>query len=313
MTAPLDPDIAALAAASAAAGLPPITEVDPDEARRRTSRGDALVAPGPPIARVLDLDALGVPIRLYSPSTEPVGRVVMYVHGGGWVTGDLETLDGFCRVVAQECGTVVVSVDYRLAPEHPHPAGLDDISAVWTWIADTDADGSVLPGTRAGLIGDSSGGNLVAVLASGTQPQPAFQALLYPVVDHDLSRSSYSDHAAAFPLGAAAMAWFWDHYVPDPAERSAAGVSPLRSTHLHELPPTLVVVAGHDPLYDEGIAYATALREAGVRVDLVEEPDLPHSFLRLTAVSARAQAAQVDVVAALQRLWGSSDAPYSLD
>lgn len=302
MSEALDPEIAALAATSAAAGLLPLTAVDPAEARRRTTRADALVAPGPELARVTDSDADGVPVRVYSPSYQPLGRVVLYVHGGGWVTGDLETLDGFCRGVAAACDTVVVSVDYRLAPEHPYPAGLEDVATAWAWVTGTDVDGAVLPGAHAGLLGDSSGGNLVAVHASRAVPRPDFQALLYPVVDHDLDRPSYAAHASAFPLGSAAIGWFWDHYVPDPARRADPAVSPIRSDALADLPATLVIVAAHDPLHDEGVAYAHAVRSTGVPVGLVEHPTLPHSFLRLTGVSAAARAAQADVFGALHRL-----------
>jgi acetyl esterase len=310
VTEPLDLEVAALAMASKAAGLPPITSIDPAEARRRTTRADALVAPGPSLARVADLDALGVPIRLYSPSQQPLDRIVMYVHGGGWVTGDLETLDGFCRTVAAACHAVVVSVDYRLAPDHQYPAGLDDVATVWSWIALTEAGGHVVAGAHAGLMGDSSGGNLAAVLAARADPRPAFQALLYPVVDHDLERPSYTEHAAAFPLTSAAMAWFWDHYVPADA-RADAAVSPLRSATLSSLPPTLVVVAGHDPLRDEGLAYAAALRRAGVTVELIDQPSLPHSFLRLTGVSSGARDAQDAIVEALRGLWSRNFAPTS--
>lgn len=307
MDRPLDPDIAAVAARAAA--LAPLRTLSVAEARARGDAGDSGVPPGPRLAVVEDVRTDGgVPVRLYSPSVEPVDRCLVYLHGGGWSLGTLETLDGLCRELADGAGCAVVSVDYRLAPEHPFPAGLDDLTDVWKWVHDTGAGGRVGRGAIVGVGGDSAGGNLAAALVHRRrEPRPAFQLLLYPLLDSDLTRGSYEDRADAFPLDAASVAWFWDLYLPDRTARRQVDAAPLRDEHFADLPTTAVVVAGHDPLRDEGLAYARALMDAGTDVRLVELDDLPHSFVRFTAVSEAARAAQRDVVQVLRDLISDGD------
>ncbi|MEY9212419.1 alpha/beta hydrolase [Thermobifida halotolerans] len=309
MTTPMDPAIAALAATAAAAAAPPLHTISPAEARARVVAGHGACSGGPALHSVTDIR---VPVadaeigaRVYSPAAGPTRATLVYLHGGGWVTGDLDYCDELCRFVADRLDWTVVSVDYRLAPEHPFPTPLDDAYAVLGHVADTIAGDGPL-----GVGGDSAGGNLAAACALRARDEhgPAldFQVLVYPVTDHDLTRDSYRTHADAFPIGAESMRWFWDHYLPDAARRDLPAASPLRAVDVGGLPPAHVVVAGHDPLHDEGVAYAERLREAGVRVSLAEYPSLTHGFFRLTGAVPAARAAVDDLVAALRDLLARS-------
>jgi acetyl esterase len=294
--ADLDPDLARLAEAAVAKS--PLASLTPQQARDRVREGDGLCAGGPEMWSVTDTTVehagAAVPVRVYRPTAEPTHRTLVYAHGGGWVTGDLQYADEPCRFLAREAGCTVVCVDYRLAPEHRHPAALDDVETVVRWVTQHE------PGMFA-VAGDSAGANLAAActlrLRDAGGPPPRFQALLYPVVDHNLARPSYVSTESAFPMGVKDMQWFFDHYVPDAPHRDHPSVSPLRHPSLDGLPPALVVLAGHDPLHDQGAAYADRLRAAGVPVALHDHPALCHGFLRFTAVSRRAAAARDAIVA----------------
>jgi acetyl esterase len=279
----LDPQFADLFRAAAAAGAPPLTALSPEQARARVSAGDGLVAPGPELPGVRDLTVSGgegpIPARLYpAPGGKPVATLV-YLHGGGWVTGDLEYSDALCRHLAADVGCTVLSVEYRLAPEHPFPAPLDDAWAALRWAADELAGGTPLV-----VAGDSAGGALAAACALRARddggPALAAQLLVYPVLDADLDRPSYLGEVAG--MGRAEMAWFWEHYCPDPAVRAEAPAAPLRAADLSGLPPTVLLVADLDPLRDEGLAYAERLAAAGVPLRLHHTPGLVHGFLRFT-------------------------------
>lgn len=276
-----------------------MVELPVDQVRERIVVGDRLCSAGPDVA-VRDLargeEGAPVPMRLYGAPDQPT---LVYAHGGGWVTGGLSYADEFCRFLAADADLHVISVDYRLAPEHPFPAPLEDLAAAWRWASERYA-GPLAIG------GDSAGGNLAAALAlrlrASTRP-PAFLLLLYPVVDLPDANKSYATAGSAFPIGAADMRWFFDHYVPTSA-RAAAGsdLAPLRAATFDGLPASHVVVAGHDPLHDEGVAYAAALERAGTAVTLVDHPELCHGFLRFTGASAAARRARDEVVAAVRRL-----------
>lgn len=240
-----------------------------------------------------------LPVRTYR-AAEGVLPAVLYLHGGGWALGGLDTLDHVCRRMAKDAGVVVVSVDYRLAPEHPFPAGLEDLQAAWAWSQ------RAYGGLHA-LGGDSAGGNLAAALtlrltAAGAD-RPLFLLLLYPVLALPDSTSSYRTNATAFPIGAADMRWFFRHYLPDDAPSPPTpDLAPLQATTLTFLPPTHLVLAGHDPLHDEGAALAARLATEGVAVTTVEHPGLCHGFLRFTAASAAARDARSEIVDAVRRL-----------
>lgn len=294
MTTPMDPAIVALAEIAAAKNEPPLHEITPEAARERVRAGNRLCAGGPALHAVEDvLVPIGdgsIRARIYRPRAESTGRMLVYFHGGGWVTGDLDYADELCRYLARDSDCMVVSVDYRLAPEHPHPHPFTDAYTALCWAAETvDTNGILAVG------GDSSGGNLAAACALHSRdnhgPAIAFQLLIYPVADNDFQRSSYIDQAEGFPIGAAAMRWFFDHYIPDVGMRAHPAVAPLRAADLSGLPPAHVVVAGHDPLHDEGVAYADRLRAAGVRVSLRDYPTMVHGFFRLTGAVPAARTA----------------------
>jgi acetyl esterase len=291
--ASLDPQVAELLDAAVRSGAPPLAACTPEQARERVRAGDVLCAPGPAVADVAEVEIPVGPAhltgRLYRPSGAALGTVV-YLHGGGWVTGDLEYSDALCRHLAAGAGCSVLSVDYRLAPEHPYPAPLDDAYGALQWAADDLArDLPLVVG------GDSAGGALAAGAALRARdengPRLAAQLLVYPVLDADLTRRSYAENGQGLILGPDEMAWFWAHYLPDPQARRAAPAAPLRATDLTGLPPTVLVVADLDPLRDEGLAYARGLADAGVPVTLRHVPGLVHGFLRFTA--------RVDAAAAL--------------
>lgn len=295
----LDPQVAGLLAAATASGATPLIRSTPAEARARVGAGNALCAAGPDLRDVRDVD---LPVdggsvrgRLYRPDgAEPLATVV-YLHGGGWVTGDLEYSDALCRHLAADAGCTVLSVDYRLAPEHPFPTPLDDAYSGLRWAARELARGGPLV-----VAGDSAGGALAAACALRARdddgPRLAGQLLVYPVLDADLTRASYVSNGQGLLLGPREMAWFWDHYLPATDRRADHLAAPLRAADLAGLPPTVLVVADLDPMRDEGLAYAARLTEAGVPVRLRHVPGLVHGFLRFSA-QVPAAAAEAPAIA----------------
>jgi acetyl esterase len=238
-----------------------------------------------PMAEVRERDDAPVRVREYVPEGDVVGACV-YLHGGGWATGSLETVDRPVRRLARAAGARVLSVDYRLAPEHPFPAGLEDAEAALRWAAQ---DGEPLA-----VAGDSSGGNLATVAARRTRLPLRLQALLYPVTDAALATASYSTFAEGFRLSREDMAWFFGLYGGDPGHPD---VSPLRAAldDLRGLPPAYVLTASHDVLRDEAEAYAERLREAGVPVEVVRWPGMVHGFLRWPGAVGAAREALDDL------------------
>lgn len=299
----LDPVLHAVAAAVSGSGLPPMVELDPDGARERIRGALQSCASGPEVASVsAHTVSPHVRVRLYRPAARRSAGTIVHFHGGGWVTGDLDYADATCRMLANEAGVDVVSVDYRLAPEHPFPAAADDAMEALRWVA-AGSEGLIGPVV---VTGDSAGGNLAAVCAARSRGQGgidvAGQVLIYPVVDADLGRDSYARNSGVF-LGSREMQWFFDHYCPDPDTRTSPLVSPLRDADLSGLPPTVVVVGGHDPLLDEGVEYAERLTDCGVPVELLRFPSLAHGFLQFTGVSPAAAEAAATIVRAAAALF----------
>ena len=297
--------LAALAGAeSVTGGLPP------EEARAQNRAGTAVTAgPKRPMSRVDGLEIPGptgtIPARLYvPPGAEPDPQpLIVYFHGGGWVIGDLDTHDGICRLLAADTAAPILSVDYRLAPEHPFPAAVEDAFAAFGWAAEQAAELGADP-ARIAVCGDSAGGNLAAAVSllarDSDGPRPAMQMLLYPVTDavgKQPSRRLFAEH---FLLTAADMDWFEGHYLPDASPAEDPRVSMLRANDLSGLPPAYVATAGFDPLRDEGEAYAERMRAAGVHVALRRHPGLVHGFANLTAISRSARAAMLEVAGALR-------------
>ena len=294
---PLHPQVEQFLEMVRAAGAPPLYEMEPADARASSAAIIQMIGPGPEVASVRDVqipvegDEIGA--RVYEPA-DGRAAVLVYFHGGGWVLGDVESSDAMCRRLANAAGCTVVSVDYRLAPEHRYPTAADDAYAALCWV---DRE---LPHPDGLIVGgDSAGGNLACVCALRARdrggPAIAAQALMYPVTDHDLGRSSYEEHGnSGYLLGLREMEWFWDHYA-DAAQRSEPDASPLRAPSLEGLPPAIVLIAEYDPLRDEGLAYATRLEEAGVPVEVIRFDDMLHGFFSMVNVFERADAA-VDVI-----------------
>ncbi|HEY6496368.1 MAG TPA: alpha/beta hydrolase [Trebonia sp.] len=289
----------------AASGAPPLWELAPDEARATVEADNATIPAGPDLEVVRDLvipsQAGGMPARLYSPSSSAPGLVVYY-HGGGWVVGSLDGWDASVRSLAVASGCDVISVDYRLAPEHAFPAAADDAYDALVWAA---SQAGPAAGRPIVVAGDSAGGNLAAVAALRARdfggPPVALQVLVYPVVDCDLDRRSYREYDGdEFILNRRDMAWFWDHYAPDPAARANPYASPLRATSLSGLPPAYMVTAEHDPLRDEGFAYADRLRAARVAVEHRHFGSQIHAFFTFAGVLDDADKAVSDVGAAIR-------------
>ncbi len=280
----VDPILTALLAAFPAV-LDDPAGVTPDEVRAALSAREPL--PVEEVASVVDRDLDGpggsLPVRIYLPASAPeVAPVIVYFHGGGWVIMGIESHDGFCRGLANRTGAVVVSVGYRLAPEHPFPAAPDDCYFATCWVAEHADDLGVDPG-RLAVAGDSAGGNLAAVVSQMARdrggPAIAFQSLIYPATDMECDRwPSMAENADGPLLTRAAMDWFYGHYVgatvcTDPM------AAPIRAGDLSGLPPAHVVTAHHDPLRDEGAAYADGMAAAGVEVAYECFPTLIHGFM----------------------------------
>jgi acetyl esterase len=293
--------------AKAAAGVPPLWELSPDEARAGVDANAAVIGAGPDVASVRDIvvpsQAGEMKARVYSPAAGAPG-VIVYYHGGGWVVGSLDGWDASCRALAVASGCDVVSVDYRLAPEHIFPAAADDAFDALVWVASGGPDG-LAAGRPVVVAGDSAGGNLAAVCAQRARdaggPALAMQLLVYPVTDCDLERRSYLEYDGdELILNRRDMVWFWDHYAPDPAARVNPYASPLRAPDLSGLPPAYVITAEHDPLRQEGFEYAERLRAARVAVEHRHFGSQIHAFFTFVNVLDDADKAVADAGAAIR-------------
>lgn len=287
----LDDATAGFLTQMAESGAKPLHEMTPDEARGLGGMLRDLYGPGPAVASVRDEqvanpDGSSFGIRVLVPEGTP-RAVIVYYHGGGWVIGNIEESDTLGRQLANRTNAVVVLVDYRLAPEHRYPAAADDAWAALGWTAQRVTE---LAGTDVPLVvmGDSAGGNLAAIVAQRAKvegaPDIALQVLVYPVTDADVDNASYVDPANQLLLSRESMIWFWDHYAPDAAARANVDASPGRAADLSGLPPAVVLTAEHDPLRDEGEAYAAQLRAAGVPTEHRRFDGQMHGFFTMVNV-----------------------------
>lgn len=290
---PLDPQVRALLD-QLVVGRPALNTLPVDVGRRAYAESSAKLIPKPAGAvrtddRTIDGPAGPIRVRVYVPDTPAAGPrpLVVYYHGGGWVVCDLDTHDAVCRRLALGSDAMVVSVDYRLAPEHRFPAAPDDCAAATRWAFANAASIGADP-TRVILAGDSAGGNLAAAVALRLRdedgPRAVGQLLIYPVTDHHTAGfPSYVECAEGYGLTRTVMAWFWDHYLGGPLDAAAAArlspqAVPLRAPDLRGLPPALVLTAEYDVLCDEGEAFAARLREAGVPVEAERCAGMHHGF-----------------------------------
>ena len=280
---PLHPQVKQLLFLVETSGEPPLNELSPPEAREAANKLRVLVGQGPELPQVEDFQlptrAGEITARRYVP--EDPQATILWLHGGGWVIGDLESHDAMCRLLAQSSGCRVVAVDYRLAPEHPFPAAADDCYAAAAYVAGHAAEfrGDA---RRVAIGGDSAGGNLTAVVAQMARdkggPRFVHQLLVYPVTDGSLETPSMRENATGYFLTTRMMHWFWNHYAPTAADRANPYASPLRARDLRGLPPATVFTAEFDPLRDEGEMYAAKLQEAGVPVRQVRYDGMIHGF-----------------------------------
>jgi acetyl esterase len=282
---PLAPEyVAMFEQLSEAEPAPSLWEMTPEQGREMY-RMMRPVDPELPIFKSEDQNIPGsqgdIPVRIYTPEGSGPFGILMNFHGGGWVIGDLDTSDALCRQLATLANIIVISVDYRMAPEAPYPAAVVDAYEATQWAADNMAN---LNGNgKLAVTGESAGGNLSAVVALKARdengPKINFQCLLYPVTDCDMSRQSYADNGEGYLLELESMRWFWDTYCPDLDQRKEPYASPLLADDLSNLPPALIVTAEFDPLRDEGEAYADALNAAGTEATAVRYDGLIHDFM----------------------------------
>lgn len=307
---PLDPQAKTYLDQLAALNLPDAPDMTPREARAQMELGAVMLGRPPAVGRIEDRTIPGPagPIRVRLTVPEGAGEgprpALVYFHGGGWVVGSIGSHDHLCRSITALSGVSVISVDYRLAPEHPFPAAVDDAQAATEYIAEHPDEFGVDP-ARLAVGGDSAGGNLAAVVALRLRdkggPTPAFQLLLYPATDADINTASYLENAEGYMLTRAAMAWYWRHYVPDEAQRLHPDAAPLRAADLSNLPPAWILTAEYDPLRDEAEAYARRLADAGVPVALRRRDGMFHGFLRRHNQLIQGKAALEEVADALRQ------------
>jgi acetyl esterase/lipase len=286
--------------ANAAKRQPSLTTMPPEDARRASAMGLAAFKAEPEKgvkSEPLHIEGPGgpIPLRVYRPPLQdPTAPVLVFAHMGGGVIGDLDTADAFCSILAKIGRCAVVSVDYRLAPEHRFPAGLEDVLAAYRWVRG-HAEQFGAPPEHVAIGGDSMGGNFAAVLAQemkrNGEPQPAFQLLIYPAVDVASECQSMHTFADAYPLSRPLMDWFIGHYLSPDSNPADPRLSPIKSKDLAGLAPAMVVTAGFDPLVDQGEAYARKLRAAGVPVLYRCYDSMAHGFTAFTAAVPKADCA----------------------
>jgi acetyl esterase len=302
---PLHPECKAFLDQLAAAGGRPVQDLSPDEARQRVFPPD-LAGPEQRVYRVEDrqipLPHATIAVRRYTPSAGGSLPALIYFHGGGFVLGNLDTADRTCRALANASGCVVVSVDYRLAPEHPFPGPIEDAYGVTRYIAE-HADAFGIDSDAIGVGGDSAGANLAAVTTlrarDGGGPRLAFQLLVYPWIDLADDSPSIREYGDDHFLTADAMNYFTRHYLRG-ADPKHPHVSPLRAGSLAGLPPAFVITAECDPLRDQGEHYAAALRAAGVVVEQKRYEGMIHPFVSLAGIIGGARTAIADAAAAMR-------------
>ena len=288
---PLHAQTAAVLDAMRQLGAPPLHELTPEQGR--TAYVAMRTVSKVQLHEIRDIDAGGVKCRHYRTTGQTPAPLLIYYHGGGWVIGDLESHDDVCRKLASQARCDVIAVDYRLAPEHPAPAAVDDCIAATKWIF-ANAKSLGIDPTRVAIGGDSAGGNLSAIVAMHSGEKPVFQLLVYPATDMRMGQQSHKDNAQGYLLTADSMKWFIGHYLQgDEKKKLDPMVSPILSSDadLKKSPPTLVITAEFDPLRDEGEEYAAKLASLGVPTSTVRFHGQIHAFFGMSELLDDAAAA----------------------
>jgi acetyl esterase len=307
---PLDPQAQHVLAQIAALGLPPNHMVSPEQARINAKARPR--AAGPEVAKVEDRRLPGpgpeIPVRIYTPAGTGPFPVLVWFHGGGWVIGDLEGADATARHLAVGAGCVVVSVDYRLAPETKFPGAADDCYAATVWATHHAAQIHGDP-SRIAVGGDSAGGNLAAAVSLMARdrhaPLPVFQLLVYPVTGYDFNTTSYRQNAEGYLLTRDGMQWYWQHYLQRPDDAANPYAVPLAAADLTGLPPALVITAALDPLCDEGEAYARRLQAAGVPTRYSKYDGMIHGFFGMPALLDKGKQAIAEATSTLRQAFAA--------
>ena len=282
-----------------------IEKLSPQE--RRAFRKAQPSAPGPAVHKAEDRLIPGpageVPVRIYSPDGTGPFPALVWFHGGGWVIGDIDTFDGTARHLCVGANCVIVSVDYRLAPENKFPAAAEDCYAATQWTVKNASQLNVDP-SRVAVGGDSAGGNLAAVVSliarEKGEPAPAFQVLVYPVTDYDFTTNSYRENGTDYGLTKDDMVWYWNHYLRSEEDASNPYAAPAQAKDLKGLPPALVITAEYDPLCDEGADFAKRLKEAGVSTTYTCYEGVGHGFFANWAIVYKGKRAVEQVCSALK-------------
>jgi len=305
---PVHPQVQIFLDMLVATNLPPYEQSTVEQARERMGMLSMLERPPESVTQVQDLRIAGrqeeIPLRIYSPHPDREQPALLYFHGGGWVVGSIDSHDRLCRALANASDTVVISVDYRLAPEHRFPAAIDDCEDALRYVME-HAAALGIDRNRVAVGGDSAGGNLAAVVCLRARESggalPAAQVLLYPATGHGLDTPSRHAFAEGYLLTAGAMRWFSDHYLRSKADAVHPHAAPRVVDDLSGLPPAFLITAEFDPLRDEGEEYGQRLEQAGVSVTSIRCDGMIHGFLQLTAMVEPARAA-IDELANWLRL-----------
>jgi len=310
---PLDPQAQALIASLV--GAKPVEQMTVQEMRDGLEQRTLVTGGTPePVDQVIAGEVPGaggvIPVRIYVPQGSRPMPGLVYFHGGGWARGSLNTHDPLCRSLANAGGCIVVSVDYRMAPEHTFPAAIDDAAAATRWVAQNAPRLGIDP-RRVAVGGDSAGGNLAAavtlLLRDAGGPPLVHQLLLYPVTDYNFGTASYVANAEGYMLTRAAMRFYWRIYLRSEADANDQRASPLRARDFSNLPPALVITAEFDPLRDEGRAYADRLRRAGTPVVYRDYAGMVHGFATMAGVLDQGKQAVQDAAAALREAFRVAD------
>lgn len=295
---------------------PAMSSLSAQEGRAASAQGLAMFAakPEPGVSwKDFALDAPGrkIPVRLYRPDDQdPKAPMMVYFHFGGGVIGDLDTCHAFCTMIASTAHCPVLSVDYRLAPEHKWPAGLEDCEFAYEWaLAHAGEHGA--PEGVAAVGGDSMGGNFAAIIAQEARregkPLPALQLLIYPAIDVSEQTDSHEIYGETYPLSTDTMVWFMGHYLPEGADKTDVRISPGQEMNLEGLPPAIMITAGFDPLVDEGEAYAKRLDQAGVETLYRCYDGLAHGFTAFTGIVPEARKACLEIAGMVRTAYAARE------